>query len=155
MTEPKVFGMTPALLGTRPPDPTERYALKNFAEESKYFPVLVVLCETRLRRSPMAAVPSMQEVVDRLRLARGFEHASRSSMNYHIDYLRRCKLPLREWAMSVHNGRMHSKREALVSFALRHGMVPEEHLQLLSGKTAPHGSGAEAIPLDTSGEKGR
>jgi hypothetical protein len=54
----------------------------------------------------MAAVPSMQEVVDRLRPARGFEHANRSSINY----LRRRKLPLKGWAMSVHNGRMHSKR---------------------------------------------
>lgn len=146
VTELKVFGMPPAFLETRVPEqPAERYALEGFNEDSKYFLVLVALCETRLRRSPMAAVPSVQEVVDRLRPVRGFENANRSSINYHIDYLRRCKLPLKEWAMSVHNGRMHSKREALVSFALRHDLVREEHLQLLPKQTAPNGVGSEAI----------
>ncbi|MFI5557889.1 hypothetical protein ACIA2T_01305 [Amycolatopsis japonica] len=106
-------------------------------ETSKYFLVLVALCEPRLRGSSMAAVPSVQEVVDRLRQNDRFKDANRSSVNYHIDYLRERKLQVEQWAMYSANGRMHSKREALVSFALRYDLVREEHLGLLAppGKT--------------------
>jgi hypothetical protein len=78
----------------------------------------------------MAAIPSVQEVLERLRPARRFQQASRSSINFHIDYLLQHKLPVRQWASSG-GGRMHSKREALVFFALRYDLVREEHLRLL------------------------
>lgn len=106
-------------------------------ESSKYFLVLVALCEPRLRGSSMAAVPSVQEVVDRLKRDDRFRDANRSSVNYHIDYLRERKLQVEQWAMYSANGRMHSKREALVSFALRYDLVREEHLRLLSPPVKP------------------
>lgn len=144
--ELRVFGTPPVFADIRPAAPAQPYVLKGFSEQSKYFLVLVALCETRLRRSPMAAIPSVTEIVERLRPCPGFENANRSSINYHIDYLRRCKLPLDEWAMSVDSGRMHSKREALVTFALRHELVREEHLRLLPKQTARPGDGFGAIP---------
>ncbi|UOX89995.1 hypothetical protein MUY14_04995 [Amycolatopsis sp. FBCC-B4732] len=114
-------------------------------ETSKYFLVLVALCEPRLRGSSMAAVPSVQEVVDRLRQNDRFKEANRSSVNYHIDYLRERKLRVEQWAMYSANGRMHSKREALVSFALRYDLVREEHLSLLSPPVTPVASRDDVV----------
>lgn len=100
---------------------------------SKYFAVLVALCEPRLRGSSMAAVPSVREVIERLNGSGQFRDANRSSINYHIDYLVQ-KLPVRQWSKYVDDGRMHSKREALVAFALRFDLVREEHLDLLPSR---------------------
>jgi hypothetical protein len=82
----------------------------------------------------MAAIPSVQDVVNRLKVAPNFTGVNRSAVNYHIDYLRSCKLPIAEQSMSQSGGRMHSKREALVAFALRYDLVREEHLALLPPK---------------------
>lgn len=122
-------------------------------ETSKYFLVLVALCEPRLRRSPMAAVPSVQEVVDRLRQSDRFREANRSSVNYHIDYIRERKLQVEQWAMYSGNGRMHSKREALVSFALRHDIVREEHLSLLAPPVKPPASAQVDVPVPRTGTR--
>ncbi|ANP52047.1 hypothetical protein AVL59_22930 [Streptomyces griseochromogenes] len=100
---------------------------------SKYFAVLVALCEPRLRGSSMAAVPSVREVVERLKGIDQFRDANRSSINYHIDYLAAQKLPVSQWSKYMDDGPMHSKREALVAFALRFDLVNEEHLDLLTG----------------------
>jgi hypothetical protein len=125
------FGPPPCLLGERlavqVPDPL----MGNVETGSKYFAVLVALCEPRLRGSSMAAVPSVQEVVERLKGSAQFRGANRSSINYHIDYLADQKLLVNRWAKYMDKGRMHSKREALVAFALRFDIVREEHLDLL------------------------
>ena len=97
----------------------------------KYFAVLVALCEPRLRGDAMAAVPSVQELVVRLRGTEMFRRPSRSSINYHIDYLVDHKVPVTRWAKCGDDSRRHSKREALVAFALRFDLVSEEHLDLL------------------------
>jgi hypothetical protein len=128
--ELKVFGVPPAFLDAAAAK-DGNLGPGRLNEQSKYFLVLVALCEPRLRLSPMAAVPSVQEVVDRLKPLPGFENANRSSVNYHIDYLRETKLALNGWAMSAYGGRMRSKREALVYHALRYDLVREEHLGLL------------------------
>jgi len=130
LTELKIFGTPPNLLTDEavvdaPPISTR------LDEASKYFFVLVALCEPRLRGSSMAAVPSVQEVVERLRCLEQFKDANRSSINYHVDYLRERKLPVKQWATSFEGGRLHSKREALVSFALRFDIVTSDHLMLL------------------------
>ena len=131
MAELKVFGAPPVIFRDPAAEQDETASPYNLNKQSKYFLVLVALCEPRLRRSPMAAVPSVLEVVERLRPIAGFENVNRSSVNYHIDYLREHKLFLDDWVVSTRGGRMHSKREALVSFALRHDLVREEHIQLL------------------------
>jgi hypothetical protein len=127
-----LFGRPPELLQeSRVVDAPESSPFQ-LDETSKYFLVLVALCEPRLRGSSMAAVPSVQEVVNRLQQTDCFKDANRSSVNYHIDYLCERKLQVEQWAMYSANGRMHSKREALVSFALRYDLVREEHLSLLA-----------------------
>ncbi|MEQ4718021.1 hypothetical protein [Nonomuraea sp. B19D2] len=103
---------------------------------SKYFLVLVALCEPRLRGSSMAAVPSLREVVERLRGVDQFKDANRSSVNYHIDYLAVRKLPVGQWSKCEDDGPKHSKREALVAFALRFDLVSEEDLRLLPPSSA-------------------
>ncbi|MEV5892542.1 hypothetical protein [Nonomuraea fuscirosea] len=137
LVELKVFGAAPSLIGERAAGEAVQPMPFGLNMTSKYFLVLVALCEPRLRGSSMAAVPSVQEVVERLRRIDQFKEATRSSINYHIDYLRERKLPVDQWATYSEGGRMHSKREALVSFALRFGLVTEEHLGLLpsAGRT--------------------
>jgi hypothetical protein len=131
MTELTVFTPPPRLL--RPDQATTgpESGMSKLDTGSKYFAVLVALCEPRLRGSSMAAVPSVQEVVERLKGIKQFRGASRSSINYHIDYLAEQKLPVSQWAKYLDEGRMHSKREALVAFSLRFDLVREEHLGLL------------------------
>src|ERR1700754_3136007 len=53
-------------------------------EESRYFQVLVCLCEPRLRDCGVAAVPTPAQVAARLSADRPL---GRSAVNYHIDYL--------------------------------------------------------------------
>jgi hypothetical protein len=137
ISELTVFGPPPRLLlpGQAAVEPES--AISKLDVASMYFAVLVTLCEPRLRGSSMAAVPSVQEVVERLKGIDQFRNANRSSINYHIDYLADQKLPVRQWAKYVDKGRMHSKREALVGFALRFDLVREEHLALLPDVNRP------------------
>jgi hypothetical protein len=129
VTELTVYAPPPRLLRS---DLTTRAASSiHLDKTSKYFAVLVALCEPRLRGSSMAAVPSTREVVERLRGIDQFKDANRSSINYHIDYLAVQKLPVRQWSKYEDDGPMHSKREALVAFALRFDLVNEEDLRLL------------------------
>ncbi len=131
ISELTVFTPPPRLLGSDQAATLTESAMSKLDTASKYFAVLVALCEPRLRGSSMAAVPSVQEVVERLRGIKQFKGANRSSINYHIDYLADQKLPVGQWAKYVDEGRMHSKREALVAFSLRFDLVREEHLALL------------------------
>ncbi|MDI3403927.1 serine/threonine protein kinase [Streptomyces cavernicola] len=109
---------------------------------SKYFLVLLALCEPRLRRPSSAAVPGVGEVVERLRGLDGCAGLTRSAVNYHIDYLTSVKLRLRDDGGSGVSGgsgrgstgsgsQLTGKREELVAFALRFDLVREEHLPLL------------------------
>ncbi|MFB9542738.1 hypothetical protein [Micromonospora sagamiensis] len=134
LLELRVFAAPPTFLDSRISGIASHISLPVLDEQTKYFLVLVALCEPRLRGSSTAAVPSVQQVIERLRPAPGFANVNRSSINYHIDYLRQYKLPIDEKSMSSYGGRMHSKREALVAFALRYDLVREEHLNLLPGR---------------------
>jgi hypothetical protein len=131
VSEITVFASPPVLLRSDQATTFSASAVSKLDTTSKYFAVLVALCEPRLRGSSMAAVPSVQEVAERLKRTKQFRGANRSSINYHIDYLADRKLPVSQWAKYVDEGRMHSKREALVAFALRFDLVREEHLSLL------------------------
>ena len=131
IAELSAFSPPPAILGPDRPARAADSDMFRLDVTSKYFAVLVTLCEPRLRGSSMAAVPSVQEVVERLKSSGRFTGANRSNINYHIDYLADQKLPISHWAKYVDGGRMHSKREALVAFALRFDLVREEHLTLL------------------------
>ncbi|MFE3329293.1 serine/threonine protein kinase [Streptomyces sp. NPDC059176] len=99
---------------------------------SKYFLVLLALCEPRLRHRSSGAVPGVAEVLERLRPLRSCADLTRSAVNYHIDYLTTVKLRLRDEAEQP-GGQVGGKRDELVSFALRFDLVREEHLALLAG----------------------
>ncbi|MFJ1967689.1 serine/threonine protein kinase [Streptomyces sp. NPDC087903] len=102
---------------------------------SKYFLVLVALCEPRLRSSAGAALPGAGEIVERLSPLESCRDLTRSAVNYHIDYLTATKLRLRTEdpspRASKDGARVGAKREDLVTLALRFDLVREEHLTLL------------------------
>ncbi|GAA2792572.1 serine/threonine protein kinase [Kitasatospora sp. CM 4170] len=100
---------------------------------SKYFLVLLALCEPRLRSPSAAVVPGATDVVDRLRALPSCRGLTRSAVNYHIDYLVATKLRLREAPedAAAPGARSGGKREELVALALKFDLVREEHLTLL------------------------
>ncbi|MDF3301051.1 FHA domain-containing protein [Streptomyces tropicalis] len=100
----------------------------------RYFAVLAALCEPRLRGDPHAPPPTVDQVVERLRPA--WPAASRTSVQWNIDYLA-VKLRLKPGPENAESGpRLHGKKESLVSLALRFDLVREDDLAVLA---APQG----------------
>jgi hypothetical protein len=99
-------------------------------ETAKYFLILVALCEPRLRDGSTVALPTAGEIVERLRAHEQFGELTRAAVNYHIDYLATTKLRVKEPRPGA-DERLEFKREALVSIALRYGLVRNEHRRLL------------------------
>ncbi len=99
-------------------------------ETAKYFLILVALCEPRLRDSTTVALPTAGEIVERLAEHELCGDLSRAAVNHHIDYLAIEKLRVKEPRPGM-DERLDSKREALVSIALRFGLVRDEHRRLL------------------------
>lgn len=108
-------------------------------ETSKYFLILVALCELRLRDGATVALPTADEIVERLRGHAGCEDLTRAAVNHHIDYLATTKLRVKEPRPGA-DERLDSKREALVAVALRFGLVRAEHRRLLPPRPL-HGDG--------------
>lgn len=112
---------------------------------SKYFLVLLALCEPRLRNASTSAVPGVGDVLKRLRPLDSCRDLTRSAVNYHVDYLASVKLRLRDDADT--DALAGGKRDELVAFALRFDLVREDHLALLpprprtGGATLGAGSG--------------
>ncbi|MFC8424800.1 FHA domain-containing protein [Streptomyces sp. NPDC057236] len=102
----------------------------------RYFAVLAVLCERRLRGEPSAPLPAVEEIVERLRPS--WPRVTRSAVYWNIDYLA-VKLRLRPGPDEAGPGRrVHGKKESLASLALRFDLVREDDLVVL----APVPSGA-------------
>ncbi|MER5863195.1 serine/threonine protein kinase [Kitasatospora sp. NPDC002040] len=101
-------------------------------EAATYFLVLVALCEPRLRDMSASAVPTTRQVVERLRSHPCCQEITEPTVSFHIDYLARNKLRVRQ--PDSGGRRMDGKREAVVSLALRFGLVREEHLGLLPAR---------------------
>ncbi|MES5816487.1 FHA domain-containing protein [Streptomyces sp. RG80] len=103
----------------------------------RYFAVLAALCEPRLRGEPHAPLPTVDQVVDRLRP--NWPAASRTSVQWNIDYLA-VKLRLKPGPDEADTGpRLNGKKESLVSLALRFDLVREDDLVVLtepSGRVA-------------------
>ncbi|MER5941337.1 FHA domain-containing protein [Streptomyces sp. NPDC001928] len=96
----------------------------------RYFAVLAALCEPRLRGEPHAALPTVEQVVDRLRPT--WPAASRTSVQWNIDYLA-VKLRLKPGPETADTGpRLNGKKESLVSLALRFDLVREDDLIVLN-----------------------
>jgi hypothetical protein len=69
--------------------------------------------------------------VRRLRKQRTWSGITESAVNFHIDYLARRKLRVRDEEIPGTGVRVNWQREAVVSTALRFGLVTKEHLALL------------------------
>jgi len=96
----------------------------------RYFAVLAALCEPRLRGEPHAPPPTVDQVVERLRP--GWPTASRTSVQWNIDYLA-VKLRLKPGPETADTGpRLNGKKESLVSLALRFDLVREDDLIVLA-----------------------
>lgn len=98
----------------------------------RYFLVLAALCAPRLRGEPHAPLPTVDQIVDRLRAS--CPTASRTSVQWNIDYLA-VKLRLKPAPHTAPDGgpRLNNKKESLVSLALRFDLVREDDLALLDG----------------------
>ncbi|MFK4107822.1 hypothetical protein [Streptomyces sp. NPDC002176] len=95
-------------------------------EQSRYFQVLVCLCEPRLRDCGVAAVPTPAQVSARLSAAD--RPLGRSAVNYHIDYL------ATKLGIAAPRGMTRAwKRVTLVTLALKFDLVCPEHLGLIPG----------------------
>lgn len=91
---------------------------------AKYFLILVALCEARLRDPSSTVVPTVPQLIERLQ---GFD-LTRSGVNFHIDYLARTKLRVKQ-ADDV--GKADWQRVALINLALRFNLVTDADLRLL------------------------
>ncbi|MFJ9582894.1 FHA domain-containing protein [Streptomyces acidicola] len=100
----------------------------------RYFAVLAALCEPRLRGEPHAPLPTVDQVVERLRPH--WPAASRTSVQWNIDYLA-VKLRLKPGPDTADTGpRLNGKKESLVSLALRFDLVREDDLAVLASPSA-------------------
>ncbi|MER6447537.1 FHA domain-containing protein [Streptomyces venezuelae] len=103
---------------------------------SRYFLVLTALCEPRLRGAPHAPLPTVEQVVERLKPS--WPAANRAAVQWNIDYLA-VKLRLKPGPDTVDPGpRLVGKKETLVSLALRFDLVREADLAALPA--APTGT---------------
>ncbi|MGI9099679.1 MAG: serine/threonine protein kinase [Solirubrobacteraceae bacterium] len=122
----------------RPQDGERTARSFSLDESAKYFLVLVALCEPRLRAPSTTAVPSLGAVVQRLRDVPGCEELTRTAVEFHVDYLAQHKLRVRERERddpgSDKQDRLAHRRQALVSLALRFGLVDADHLGLLPSR---------------------
>jgi serine/threonine-protein kinase len=108
-------------------------------ETAKYFLILVALCEPRLRDSSTVALPTAGEIVERLSAHEECRELTRAAVNYHVDYLATTKLRVKEPRPGA-GERLEWKREALVSIALRFGLVRDEHRMLLPPRALADGA---------------
>jgi hypothetical protein len=82
------------------------------------------------------AIPTVDQVVERLRPLEACRQLTPSAVNFHIDYLARDKLRVKQRSVDERSQRLETKRAALVSLALRFDLVREEHLALLPSRLA-------------------
>jgi hypothetical protein len=97
-------------------------------ETAKYFLVLVALCEPRLRGDALASLPTAAQVARRLRPLPGCADLTARAVDFHVDYLARAKLRM---TAGDHGSGFAGRREAVVTFSLRFGLVLADHLEAL------------------------
>lgn len=118
--------------------PTGPTTLASFSldESAKYFLVLVSLCEPRLRDAVSPVLPTVPDIVERLRPLPSCHDLTRRAVSFHIDYLATVKLRVkrRRSAIVPPDGpapKADWQRASLVTTAVKFGLVTEHHLRLL------------------------
>jgi hypothetical protein len=106
----------------------ETTAAFSLDETAKYFLILVALCEPRLKDPASTVIPTVPQLLDRLADHPARSDLTRAAVNFHIQYLARTKLRVRD---PEESGKADWQRAALVSLALRFNLVRPEHLTLL------------------------
>lgn len=91
---------------------------------AKYYLILVALCEARLRDPSSTFVPTVPQLIERL----AGTDLTRSGVNFHIDYLARTKLKVKQ---ADEAGKADWQRAALINLALRFDLVTDADLRLL------------------------
>lgn len=117
-------------------------------ETSRYYMVLVCLCESRLRNCGVETVPTPTQICRRLASFGDDQALSRSAVNYHIDYLAE-KLDV----LAPIEGKRIGKREVIAGLALKFDLVRPEHLALLPRQAK--GGRAEREPASRAGSARR
>ncbi|MBB4687116.1 FHA domain-containing protein [Amycolatopsis jiangsuensis] len=96
----------------------------------RYFLVLAALCEPRLRGLPLAPLPTVDQLVERLRPV--WPGVTRATVQWNIDYLA-VKMRLKPRPDAADLGpRVNGKKTSLVSLALRFDLVGEHDLTHLA-----------------------
>ncbi|MFJ2766413.1 cytochrome P450 [Streptomyces sp. NPDC087300] len=147
---PSATGST--YLSVSAPTPANAYATQPYAADaepgeqvdpafaldprSKYFLVLVALCEPQLRTPATVAIPSTAEIVRRLSPLASCRKISPAAVNFHIEYIAGQKLGVRNQQPSSGRSGGNWLRQAVVSTALRFRLVWTEHLALLPAADA-------------------
>jgi hypothetical protein len=103
-------------------------------ETSKYFLILVALCEPQLRNSPSVMIPTVNQIVDRLSILESCRALTREAVHFHIEYLATQKLRVKPSSFDAGSPKANWQRAALVSLALRFNLVREDHLALLPSR---------------------
>ena len=110
----------------------ETTAAFSLDETAKYFLILIALCEPRLKAPASTVIPTVPQILDRLHDHPARADLTRAAVNFHIQYLARTKLRVRD---PEESGKADWQRAALVSLALRFNLVRPEHVTLLSARS--------------------
>lgn len=102
-------------------------------ENSRYFLVLVALCEPRLRDEASATMPTAAQIVERLRYLESCRDLTRFAVDLNLDYLAGTKLHVGNAGAETdeHERKVYRQCAAIVATALRFHVVSVEHLSLL------------------------
>lgn len=100
---------------------------------TRYFLVLVALCEPRLRDETSATIPTAAQIVERLRHLESCRDLTRSAVDMYLDYLAHTKLLVGDAGADTdeHQRKVYRQCAAIVATALRFHVVGAEHLSLL------------------------
>jgi serine/threonine-protein kinase len=108
-------------------------------EDTKYFLVLVALCEPALRFGTMVSVPTSREIATTLRRLDQCQDMSPQAVQYHLHYVLNHKLRDHVHHFSRLRGRSvtgaRHQRGILAELSMRFNLVSREHLRLLEPAT--------------------
>jgi serine/threonine-protein kinase len=108
-------------------------------EDTKYFLVLVALCEPALRFGTMVSVPTSREIAATLRRLDQCQDMSPEAVQYHLHYVLNHKLREHVHHFCRLRGRsgFRHQRVMLAELSMRFNLVSREHLRLLEPELPP------------------